>query len=79
MLEKKVSYDHSIKECGIIEIRRITRVYEDDKLLGEWYHRHCISPGEDSKNEDDRTKKIVIAIHTPELVSEYEEGSGEIV
>lgn len=79
MLEKKVSYDHSITERGVIQIRRITRVFEDDVLLGEKYHRHCISPGEDSKNEDDRTKKIVTAIHTPEIISEYEKSLEKIV
>lgn len=79
MLEKKLSYDHSITESGVIQIRRITRVFEDDKLLGEWYHRHCVSPGEDSNREDERTKKIAKAIHTPELISEYEEGLKENV
>lgn len=79
MLEKKVSYDHSITESGIIQIRRIIRVFENGTSLGEKYYRHCISPGEDYKNEDDRTKKIASAIHTPELISEYEESLEKIV
>ena len=71
MLEKKVSYDQQITENGVIQVRRITRILEDGLEIGKTYHRHCVSPGDYVNNEDERTKKIAGAIHTPEVISEY--------
>ena len=71
MLEKKVSYDQQITEIGVIQVRKITRIFEDGKELSKSYHRHCVSPGDYVNNEDERTKKIAGAIHTPEVISEY--------
>jgi len=71
MLEKKVSYDQQITEIGVIQVRKITRIFEDGKELSKSYHRHCVSPGDYVNNEDERTKKIAGAIHTPEVISDY--------
>ena len=71
MLEKKVSYDQQITEIGVIQVRRITRIFEDGKELSKSYHRHCVAPGDYTNNEDKRTKKIAGAIHTPEVISDY--------
>jgi len=71
MLEKKVSYDQQITESGVIQVRRITRIFEDGKELSKSYHRHCVSPGDDVKSEDTRTKNIAGVVHTPEVISDY--------
>lgn len=72
MLEKNIFYDHSITELGHIQVRRITRIMEDGKEIGKTYHRHVLSPGDDVKNQDERSKKIAQAIWTPEVVAAYE-------
>lgn len=71
MLKKQITYDHHITEDGIIQVREITRVFEDDKKLSKSYHRHTVTPLDDVENEDDRTKIIANAIYTPEFVEEY--------
>ena len=71
MLKKTISYDHSITELGHIQVRQITRVIEDGKEIGKTYHRHVLSPGDDTGNQDERAKKIASAIWTPEVVKKY--------
>ena len=71
MLEKKISHDHSITESGSIQVRCITRIMEDGREISRFYHRHVVSPGDDTKDEDERTKKIAKVIHTPEVIATY--------
>ena len=73
MLEKKVTYDHSITELGHIQVRRITRIMEDGVEKGKQYHRHVVSPGDDYANEDERTKKIAQVVHTAKVIKDYED------
>ena len=71
MLEKRISYDHSITELGHIQVRRITRIVEDGKELSKAYHRHVLSPGDSVKGQDERSKKIAKAIWTPKVIETY--------
>jgi len=71
MLTKQISYDQQITEDGIINVREITRVFEDGKELSKSYHRHAVTPLDSVVNEADRTKLIASAIYTPEFVAEY--------
>ena len=73
MLEKKVTFDHSITELGHIQVRRITRVMEDGVEIGKQYHRHVVSPGDDYVKEDERTKKIAGVVHTAKVIKEYKD------
>ena len=73
MLEKKISYDHSITELGHIQVRQITRIMEDGKEIGKTYHRHVLSPEDDLENQDERSKQIAQAIWTPEVVKKYKD------
>lgn len=72
MLEKKVSYDHSITEFGHVQVRRITRIMEDGKEISKSYHRHVISPGESTEGQDERTIELAKAVHTPEVIAAYQ-------
>jgi len=72
MLTKKITFDQHITEDGIIQIRQITRVFEDGKELSKSYHRTTVNPKDDVTDKDDRTKKIANAIYTPEFIAEYE-------
>lgn len=56
-----------------IQVRVCERVLEDGEVIAERYHRHVITPGADTSTEDERVQAIAGAIHTPEVVSAYEE------
>ena len=71
MLEKIISYDHSITELGHIQVRQITRIMEDGKEISKTYHRHALNLGDDIEGQDERTKKIAQAIWTPEIITAY--------
>ena len=71
MLEKLMTFDQQITEDGIIQVRQITRVFEDGNELSKSYHRHVVTPLDNVENEDDRTKVIASAIYTPEFVKVY--------
>jgi len=71
MLEKQVSYDHSITELGHIQVRQITRIMEAGKEIGKTYHRHVLSPGDGVKDQDERSQKIAKAIWTAEVIAAY--------
>ena len=78
MLKKQISHDHSITEFGHIQVRQITRIMEDGKELSKSYHRKVVSPGDDVREEDERTKLIAEAIYTPELIAAYESKMTEL-
>jgi len=71
MLEKQISFDHSITELGQIHVRRITRIMEDGKEISKAFHRHVVSPGDDITNQDERTIKIAMVVHTGKIVAAY--------
>ncbi len=76
MLSKVISFDHSITERGHIQVRKITRIMEDGKEISKAYRRHVVSPGDDYSGQDDRTKKLAKAIHTPEVIAAYYSNRG---
>ena len=73
MLEKKITYDHSITELGHIQVRMITRIMEDGVEIGKQYHRHVVSPGDAYVDEDERTKKIAGVVHTTKVIKDYKD------
>lgn len=78
MLEKQISFDHTITEDGHIQVRQITRIMEDGVEISKIYHRHVVSPGDDTKDQDERTKKIAQSIHTPEVIAKYKNKQTQI-
>ena len=73
MLEKQISYSHEITEYGHIQVRRITRIMEDGVELSKSYHRHVVSPGDDTEGQDALTIAIAKAVHTTEVVETYKD------
>ena len=71
MLTKQITFDQQITEDGFINVRTITRIFEDGNELSKSYHRHVVTPLDNVENEDDRTKVIASAIYTPEFVKVY--------
>ena len=72
MLTKRITYDHSITENGSIQVRRITRIMEDGQEISKAYHRNVVSPGDSSVGQDKITCKLIDAIHTPDVIANFE-------
>lgn len=71
MIDKQISYDHTVLETGEIQVRRITRLIEDGEVINKTYHRHVVDPTTDLSNEDESTKKLAAALYTPVDIEEY--------
>ena len=70
-LEKVITYTHEILETGHVQVRRITKIMEDGKELSRANHRHVVSPGDDITNEEESTKRLVVAMQTPAVIDTY--------
>ena len=56
-----------------VQVRTAERIVEDGKVIAQSFHRKFISPGQDVSEEDSQVQAIVAAVHTPELLSDYQE------
>ena len=71
-LEKKVVIDQiEITRDGHVQVRRADLFIEDGIEVAKNYHRHVLSPGDDTTNEDERVKKVAEAVWMPEVVADY--------
>ena len=81
MIEKVITFDHSVTESGHVQTREITRIMEDGVELGKSYRRFVIEPGGDTTGKDERTQHLAKAVKdhmdnvviTPELQEAIEE------
>ena len=72
-LEKQIVVDLvETLENGSIQIRTATRIFDDNVVISNSYHRHVIAPGDDYSQEDARVQAICAAVHTPEVIAEYQ-------
>ena len=72
-LEKKEVIDQiEVVENGTIQVRTSIRVIDNEKVISSSLHRHLISPGDDYSQEDARVQAICAAVHTPEVVAQYQ-------
>ena len=56
----------------MVQCREATWVEDDGVMVGgKEFHRHVISPGDDVSNEPAETQAIVAAVHTPAVISAY--------
>lgn len=79
MIDKKITYDHNITEEGLIQVRRITRLMEDNIELSKTYHRHVIDPkADDITNEDARTRMLCSLTLDSEDLNELNEINAQI-
>lgn len=74
MLEKVILNDKiEILEDGSVQVREVTRVLEDGKILSQKNtNRLVVTPGADiNKLDDDRVKSVCNVIHTKDVVDKY--------
>ena len=71
-IEKQVVVDNiETLENGCVQVRTATRVFDDGKLIGQSFHRHVVTPGDDYAGEDARVQAICKATHTPDVVPAF--------
>jgi len=71
-LEKQVVIDKiEVSEFGQIRVRQATRIIEDGKVISTSFHRHGLTPGDDTDGQDQRVQDIASVIWTPEVISKF--------
>ena len=61
----------SIADFKMIQVRTATIIKEDNKEISRSYHRHVLSPNDDSTNESADVKAMVAQFHTDEVKKAY--------
>lgn len=74
-IRKEESQDCQVLEDGQVQVRTITRVFENDSgvdvLLGKSYHRKVIPPGKNPSKESQVIRDICAVVHTPLVVATF--------
>ena len=61
-----------VGEYKHVQCRTATWVEDDGVMVGgKNFHRHVVSPGDDTSNEPAETQAICAAVHTPEVIAAY--------
>ena len=60
-----------VGEFKHIQVRTATIIKEDNKEISRSYHRHVLSPNDDSTNESADVKAMVAQFHTDEVKKAY--------
>jgi len=60
-----------VLENGTLQVRSATRVLEDGEVLSSSFHRHVLTPGADTSNEDAKVTAIAEATWTTDVVTAY--------
>jgi len=61
-----------VVENGTIQVRTATRILENGAIISDSFHRHVVSPGDNYSQEDAKVQAICAAVHTPEVIAEYQ-------
>lgn len=70
--EQSIIDQITVLENGQIMVRRADRVWRDEVLAGETFHRHVLFPGQDLRGEDARVAAIAGVVHTPAVIAAYQ-------
>ena len=62
-----------ILQSGQIQVRTATVVSEDGVELSRGFHRHVLSPGDDTAAEEQRVQDVAAATWTAEVLSDWAE------
>ena len=61
----------SVANFKMIQVRTATVIKEDGKEISRSFHRHVVSPNDDSTNESADVKAMVAQFHTEEVKKAY--------
>ena len=68
---QKVDKIEIVGDYKHVQVRTATVIEEDGVELSRSFHRHVISPGDDTTNEDPEVQAICAAVHTQEVIDAY--------
>lgn len=60
-----------VLENGTLQVRTATRVLEDGEVLSSSFHRHALTPGSDTTEEDAKVVAIATATWTTDVITAY--------
>jgi hypothetical protein len=73
-LTKQVAIDQiTITENGVVLVREVTRIIEDEIEISKQYHRISLLPASDVSTQPQNVQTICNAAWTPEVISAYQE------
>jgi hypothetical protein len=61
-----------VSEFKHVQVRTKTAVMEDGVELSSGFHRHVVSAGDDYSAESAEVQAICAAVHTDEIVAQYQ-------
>ena len=70
--EVKVDKIEIVGDYKHVQVRTATVVSEDGVELSRSYHRHVVSPGDDTSGEDAQVQAICAAVHTQDVKDAYQ-------
>jgi hypothetical protein len=56
---------------GVVQVRSVIKILENDVEIFTGFHRHSISPGDDYSKETQKVQNICAATHTAEVIAAY--------
>ncbi len=72
-LSKTIVVDRiEVLERGQVQVRTATVIAEDGSELSRNFHRHVLSPGDDTTGQDDRVAAVAAAAWTTEVVAAWD-------
>ena len=72
-LTKEIVVDQiTVTENGIVLVREVTRIMEDDKELSKQYHRSSFAPSSDVSAQPQNVQDICNVVWTPEVIAAYQ-------
>ena len=66
---KQITHDCQVLEDGQIQVRQITRVFEDGVELSKTYHRHVCDVGDDLTDQPQIVKDVAKNLHSPARIA----------
>ena len=72
-LTKLTAVDNlTVLERGQVQVRTATIVAEDGTELSRTFHRHVLSPGDDTSNDAQRVQDVTAAVWTADVVADWQ-------
>jgi hypothetical protein len=69
---QKVDKIEIVGDCKHVQVRTATVIEEDGVELSRSYHRHVVSPLDDTSNEEAQVQAICAAVHTQDVKDAYQ-------
>ena len=76
LIQQSIVDQVEIVFSNVVQVRMANQIIDDSqtppKVLASEYHRHTVAPGDDYSQEEPKVQAICAAVHTPEVIAEYQ-------